>query len=109
MTFLKGYETHQVPGGHRQQQQLPPHQQFFQNQFGPGSGPGPGPGPGPSHSGPHGPSQSFNQGGFGPGGPQMGPGPGGPGPGGPMGPGPGPTMMNMMPGKWLISKFIPKI
>ena len=33
----------------------------------------------------------------------------GPGPGGPMGPGPGPPMMNMMPGKWLTSKFIPKI
>ena len=87
-----------MPGGHRQQQQLPPHQQFFQNQFGPGSGPG------PSHSGPHGPSQSFNQGGFGPGGPQM-----GPGPGGPMGHGPGPQMMNMMPGKLLILNFIPKI
>ena len=38
----------------------------------------------------------------------MGPGPGGPGPGGPMGPGPGQQMMNMMPGKWLISKFIPR-
>ena len=37
-----------------------------------------------------------------------GPGPGGPGPGGPMGPGPGQQMMNMMPGKWLISNFIPK-
>ena len=32
----------------------------------------------------------------------------GPGPGGPMGPGPGQQMMNMMPGKWLISNFIPK-
>ena len=38
----------------------------------------------------------------------MGPGPGGPGPGGPMGPGPGQQMMNMMPGKWLNSKLIPK-
>ena len=37
----------------------------------------------------------------------MGPGPGGPG--GPMGPGPGQQMMNMMPGKWFISKFVPKI
>ena len=37
-----------------------------------------------------------------------GPGPGGPGPGGPMGPGPGQQMMNMMPGKWLISNFISK-
>ena len=32
----------------------------------------------------------------------------GPGPGGPMGHGPGPQMMNMMPGKWPISNFIPK-